>query len=100
MVLQHDDFITFYDVPALLPEVRPGKRVHWQTVRRWSRKGIRGVKLKVQPVGHRRLTTVAWVEEFLAALAARDIPPEAVETTRKRSQELRAKNDALAAAGF
>lgn len=100
MPLENEEPIRLRDVPAMLPRTTPGKPIHFITVWRWSTKGVRGVKLKTQPVGGRRLTYPCWVRQFLAALAAKDGQPEPADTTRKRTRELKSKNDALAAAGF
>lgn len=99
MSLEGEELIRLQDVPALLPKV-DGKSVHWITVFRWATKGCRGIRLQALFIGGRRRTSRQAVERFLAALAARDNQPEPADTMRKRTRELKSKNDALAAAGF
>ncbi len=99
MALENEELIRLQDVPGLLPKVN-GKSVHWITCFRWATRGVRGIRLQATFTGGRRATSRQAVERFLAALAARDNQPEPADTMRKRSRELKSKNDALAAAGF
>lgn len=39
-----------------------------QTVYNWINKGVKGIKLRVLQVGHRRWTTKEWVDAFLNSL--------------------------------
>lgn len=47
-----------------------GFRPHASTTWRWTKRGVRGVKLETRVVGGRPMTTTEWVEEFIAATTA------------------------------
>jgi len=68
----------------------PG-RPHASSLYRWCRKGVRGVKLQTWLVGGRRYTTIAALEQFIAATtAAADGEPVPTRTTRRRDTAIRA----------
>ena len=60
---------------------------------------VRGVRLRTSRLGGRRVTTAAWVAEFIERLSDPTLPPDApAPTQRRRSIEQAAAR--LAAAGF
>lgn len=56
--------IPLKEIPKLLPR-RRGKKIHYQTVWRWSKKGARGVVLETTRVGHIRYTSHEALKRFL-----------------------------------
>ena len=48
----------------------PGCPVHWNTIRRWSRAGYRGVRLETVRVGLRLLTSEEAVRRFVASVSS------------------------------
>jgi hypothetical protein len=65
-----DELIPLKDLAALLPRRRGGKKTHVATLFRWTTCGLQGQRLRYLQVGNTRCSTVAWVLEFFAALAA------------------------------
>lgn len=61
-------------VPAAIEEAI-GYRVHPSTATRWTRHGVRGVKLQTAQVGGRPRTTVEAVIAFVEAQTAADAAP-------------------------
>src|SRR5437016_1510804 len=51
------DVLTLAEAAALIPGRTPGKRVYVNTVWRWCRKGVRGVRLQSVLIGGQRCTT-------------------------------------------
>lgn len=71
-----------------------GQRISARTIWRWGRYGIYGIRLRLERVGGRFVTTPEWIAEFRAALA--EIPPgrrEAAQRERamRRSPARRAR---------
>jgi Protein of unknown function (DUF1580) len=58
-----EEHISLADVAALLP-TRRGKKVHVMTVRRWIKKGSRGVHLIARRIGGIWFTTLVDLEQF------------------------------------
>ena len=88
------------DVPG-----RDGKSIHWMTLGRWCRQGIRGVVLESLLVGNQLCTTHAAFARFVEAVtrAANGERPIQAIGSRTRREKNRAVRDALAelaAAGF
>jgi len=48
-------------------EKATGKRPHIQTVRRWIKKGVRGIRLEASFVNGQYLTSTSAVKEYIAA---------------------------------
>ncbi len=57
--------------PAEAAKIIPG-RPHRNTIQRWMTRGYDGVVLRSFRLGGKRFTTVEAVEEFVAALSAKD----------------------------
>ena len=55
------DLLPFVEAVYLATGTRP----HLSTVIRWSTRGSAGIRLESRVVGARRLTTVAWVKQFV-----------------------------------
>jgi hypothetical protein len=60
---------------AILGKRRGGKRTHVSTLHRWSRRGLRGVRLETIRIGGVVCTSEAALEAFFQALSARDAGP-------------------------
>src|SRR3954468_21569029 len=67
------DAIPLSRVPALLPRLRGGKRVHVATVFRWAQRGIRGVRLAVIQIGAVKCTTPEAIDDFFRRLTDQDV---------------------------
>ena len=65
--------LTFAEAAARLPKIN-GKKVHVSSVWRWSRRGVRGVRLECRCLGGRYLTSIEALDRFATQLA--DLPPE------------------------
>jgi hypothetical protein len=65
-----DKLIPLKELAARLPRRRGGKKTHVATLFRWTTSGLHGQRLRYTQVGNTRCSTVAWVHEFFAALAA------------------------------
>jgi hypothetical protein len=89
LALLEKEGLTMTEAAALLPGRKPGKRLYVNTVWRWCRKGLRGVRLRSVLVGGQRLTTRQWLQEFIQAMSeAREpgdaSPPPVIRTPRQR----------------
>ena len=62
-VMDFEQMISMSKVSCLLPG-----HPHPVTIRRWSRQGLRGIRLGSWKVGSRRYTTREAVEAFIAAI--------------------------------
>jgi hypothetical protein len=59
--------ISFNDAARYLPENhRPSYATWW----RWSRRGVKGIRLRTLVIGGRRYTTPSAVQEFIAEVTA------------------------------
>ena len=70
--LQKEQAITLAEVPNHVPK-RNGKKVHYSTVYRWTKKGSRGRVLESVLVGGVRFTTVEAVNRFLNSCPSRQL---------------------------
>jgi hypothetical protein len=97
-----EKLIRLDEAPAIVCELRPGSRLlHWSTIARWAKRGVRGVKLWSTPIGGLRYTSRSALREFLEQLAARDGQADhAPETIRQTTARLQRKADALADGGW
>lgn len=59
----------FLPVPTAV-EQETGFRPHPSTAWRWTKKGVRGVRLQTAVLGGRPVTKPVWVREFIAATTA------------------------------
>lgn len=85
--LHNEQLVPLSDVPGLLPR-RRGKKVHYQTVYRWTTKGAGGHRLDSVKVGRIRYTSVEALRRFTAGRAAppgRDAFQQAVEDNLRRA---------------
>lgn len=60
--------LTFSEAARELPSIN-GRRIHANSVWRWARKGINGVKLEAWRVGRQFVTTEVALKRFFAELA-------------------------------
>jgi len=67
-----DVLLPLSQVPRLkwLPRRRRGARIAFATIWRWSKHGVRGVKLRTVSVGDTMCTTEPWLHEFFEILGA------------------------------
>ncbi|MDY0169429.1 MAG: DUF1580 domain-containing protein [Thermoguttaceae bacterium] len=63
---------TLTEAANLIPRRRQGKRCHRATIFRWTRDGLKGVKLESIPIGGTRCTSVEAIKRFFARLAELD----------------------------
>ncbi len=64
-----------------------GQRPHLSTCIRWSTRGSVGIRLRTKVLGSRRLTTVEWVSEYIAAVTeAKNASMVTMATPRARVQ--------------
>jgi Protein of unknown function (DUF1580) len=83
--------ITFQDARKLCPG-QPSIVSLW----RWSRKGVKGVRLEYQRVGRKMFTTAEALARFFAALTALDVPIEQKPAAPRRpssSRQVRREGD-------
>jgi hypothetical protein len=72
-----------------------GYRPNIVTVWRWSTKGCKGVRLQNTFLGAKRLTTVAWVQQFMDEVSHANMKKHEVAPMQSpRQQELAAKKSA------
>lgn len=94
------DVINLRDVVDLIPSVRTGKhgkRLHYATLWRWVRRGVKTpdggtVRLEARKCGSRWVTSHAAVERFLAAQTPM-LDSEAVSVPRTPSRRQRDADD-------
>jgi hypothetical protein len=55
-----------------------GKPVHYETLRRWSRQGVQGIKLESKKLGGKRVSSLEAVDRFMEQLTAREVAAEEV----------------------
>ena len=63
-----DSMIPLSAVPTLLPARRAGKKTAPSTVHRWTKAGLRGVKLRYVQCGGVKCVTAQMLEEFFDQL--------------------------------
>lgn len=77
--LQSEGLLSLADAAKALPRIN-GRRIHVSTLWRWSRKGVRGVRLEHVRLGHRVCTSLEALNRFAKALADDQnvvpVPPE------------------------
>lgn len=69
--LQKEHGIPIKEVPLRLPK-RNGKKLHYSTIHRWTKKGARGRVLESTMVGGIRYTSIEALQRFLRE----DVPSE------------------------
>jgi hypothetical protein len=53
-----------------------GKSLHYETLRRWWKHGVRGVHLETKPFGGKRVSSLEAVDRFINRLAALEMPAD------------------------
>ena len=71
------------DVPAEVERLT-GTRPHHNTIRRWRREGVAGVRLRTIRLGYRYLTSRRWIAEFIEASSQ-----ESDQESSEQSQQTR-----------
>jgi hypothetical protein len=94
--IKSEKLISVEEAATMLPGRKAGGRVHPITVKMWSTRGKRGVKLETILAGSRRCTSVEAMERFFQALDGAPSGQEGLGPPRMRSA--RARNAAVAAA--
>lgn len=92
--LDTDELLTVEQAAALFPGGAGRASVDDSTVRRWMRKGTKGVRLQAAVVGNRTYTTRRWVEEFIAACTEAAMGEHAKPVTSAASARQRARESA------
>lgn len=85
------DLIPLRTLAAQLPRRRAGKKTHVAAVYRLTERGLHGVRLRFVQVGDTRCSTLAWVNEFFAALTARSESANAPAAPASRTPASRRK---------
>lgn len=81
-MLCNETIVTFAEAAARLPRVN-GRRAHTSTVWRWSRKGVKGVRLECRRLGGRFVTSLEALDRFGKALAEIEPPEQPAPSTSK-----------------
>lgn len=93
-VIDQDELLTFAQVAAILPRRRNGAKIALSTLWRWSRRGSRGVFLRVTRIGGSVYVSRGDLAEFIRRSSASDqangLPPpnKQKDATAKRLAEL------------
>jgi hypothetical protein len=66
-MLNIDELLTFSEAAKRVPAVG-GRRVHANSIWRWARKGLNGVRLEVWRIGRRFVTSEAALHRFFGEL--------------------------------
>lgn len=73
-------FITEQTLPlrqlALMLPGNSGRHLHYETLRRWWRNGVRGIHLETRPFGGKRVSSMEAIDRFMHHLAALEVEPE------------------------
>ena len=75
-LLEDEELLTFAEAAALLPRRRAGSKVAVSTLWRWSRRGSRGVVLRVVRIGGNVYVSRASLLEFIERRSAVDRVPQ------------------------
>jgi len=62
--------LTLPQAAAYVAERNGGARPHYATILRWVKRGVRGYRLKAEPMGYRWFTWDHAIDDFLAKQAA------------------------------
>lgn len=75
--IRTERLLTLCQAARQLPSLRNNRPIHASTLWRWAKKGLRGVKLEVLPIGGGKATSMEALQRFFAALAQlQDAPVE------------------------
>jgi len=80
-----DELLSLPAAAKLLPG-----RPHAATLYRWTRRGVRGVRLETVLIAGRRYTSREALDRFIATTSAADGEPAPTRTTRQRDRASRA----------
>ena len=87
-----EELLTFSEAANQLPRRRGGSKTAVSTIWRWSRRGSRGVVLRVVRVGGNVYTSRAWLREFIEKRSAIDRPPQCPAPTTASQRAIRELN--------
>lgn len=94
--IANEELITLEQAAAFCPRRRNNQRPHSQTLMRWARDGLQGVRLEVLRVGDTTCTTVAAMQRFFEALTeAADLKPVRSPRKAEINQEIERELDAI-----
>lgn len=82
-----EQLVPLSEVPTLLPR-RRNRKVHYQTVYRWTRKGVNGRRLESIKVGRTRFTSIEALKRFIddsTVIVGSDSHAKAVEEALERA---------------
>lgn len=91
MIRLTDNLISLQEAAKLVPG-RDGGHVCYETIRKWAKFGIRGVKLETLPIGGRLRTTPEAMQRFFEQLAGEPLhrtPESEAEQARIDRESLR-----------
>ena len=74
--LSHEQLVPLGQVPRLLPPRPNGKRIHVSAVYRWTKRGVRGVRLESIRVGGTTYTSREALQRFAETNSAAARAPE------------------------
>lgn len=83
-MIQHEPLMPLAQAARQLPALRGGRPVNPATLRRWSAKGLRGVKLETLRCGGTTCTSREALQRFFSALSGA-AEPSAIGTLRQPS---------------
>ena len=87
--ISNEQLVPLREVPELLPPRPTGKKVHISAVYRWSRRGIRGVRLDVITIGGTTYTSKEALQRFGDGYKQGTVMPHISQTTpRSRRRQI------------
>jgi hypothetical protein len=88
-ILGGEELLTFSQAAAILPPRRGGSKIATSTLWRWSRRGSRGVVLRVVNVGGHTYVSREALLDFIAARSAVNRAPQQPTPTTASNRAMR-----------
>lgn len=90
---QSEPLLPLVEAAKLLPGNK-GKHLHYETLRRWGKVGVRGVRLETKPLGGKKVTSPQAIDRFMDRLAAAEALDEEMDqiTAADMAQEQLIRN--------
>lgn len=98
--LATETVMSLADAAKHLPKRRQGKKPHASTLLRWSRTGVRGVRLEVLRVGNTICTSLEALQRFCERCSVDDGTAPSTRTTSRRKRDHENATSELMEAGF
>jgi hypothetical protein len=92
-ILAGDEFLTFPQAAAELPRRRGGAKTSTSTLWRWSKRGSRGVYLRVVRVGGNVYVPRSALVEFIEQRSAVDRAPQCPAPSTRSKRAMRQLDD-------